>query len=226
MRDDRSWACVHIAAGAPSGKGWHMLGWLWRNRCDMSLITLRPVGAGGDMPAAVPARSTCLHVAVACAQANSVRLLLQISAHSFVDYKNGAGQTAKEMLLLAIASVESPSEAHTLMAEAFREFEQDTATPEQRCARRRAASADPRTDSEAAARPDRASSVASNASSSADAQPARASEIAADANGTSDQTQHSSSNGAAAPEQNPSGDEGTAAAAAAAAMGEGRRQCM
>ena len=99
-RDEMQWGCVHHAASADEGLP--MLKWLRSHHAAMNQTSSGEKKFPRDKP--IPAGSTCLHVAVACRQLETVQFLLSIGEESFVQFPNTEGKTARDMIATHVPS--------------------------------------------------------------------------------------------------------------------------
>lgn len=98
-RDRFGWGMVHYAAAGPlngSNKsledGPRFLKWLYEDHGAMNQLT-------SVEHAGVAAGSTCLHVAMARHQLKCVEFILSMSDDGFVNYRNGGGVSARDMVV-------------------------------------------------------------------------------------------------------------------------------
>lgn len=93
LRSAESWAIVHLVAASKGPVAGELLKWLYTKGVKLNVITDQP---GGLRPL-LPYRSTALHFAVAFNAKECGRFLVGVGDASFLRWKNGADQTARDM---------------------------------------------------------------------------------------------------------------------------------
>jgi hypothetical protein len=112
------WTCAHYAAACESDAGARLLAWLWSHASRVNRRSLGAKLVGSPRSLTVPVGSTCLHVAAAVGHRSALRMLLLMCDDAFVQVRNAAGQTARDMVQMR------PSEERAAMDEEFQQWQQ------------------------------------------------------------------------------------------------------
>jgi hypothetical protein len=112
------WTCAHYAAACESDAGARLLAWLWSHASRVNRRSLGAKLVGSPHSLTVPVGSTSLHVAAAVGHHSALRMLLLMCDDAFVQVRNAAGQTARDMVQLR------PPEERAAMDEEFQRWQQ------------------------------------------------------------------------------------------------------
>jgi hypothetical protein len=112
------WTCAHYAAACESDAGARLLAWLWSHASRVNRRSLGAKLVGSPHSLTVPVGSSCLHVAAAVGHRSALRMLLLMCDDAFVQVRNAAGQTARDMVQMR------PSEERAAIDEEFQQWQQ------------------------------------------------------------------------------------------------------